>query len=207
MTLPLGPLLAAALLSGCARPAPEPGPATEYLLLGALELSATVERDLWDVYGAVELMNTGGDTVRLEYASQCALAILVYRPAADRGRRWDSSEWWQRRQGECPATPVRLDIPPLTLARVIAPAVDADAILGDSLPAGAYAAAMRMRLLQPTDTTLLLNAGEVELERPEKPGHLVGTGLPSPREDPIAAPGGGRYLTGPTPLHPHRAPR
>jgi hypothetical protein len=121
-----------------------------------------VERDLSDVLGAVDVMNTGSDTVRLEYAGQCAVAIRIHDADPDAAARWDSSTWWAA-QGACPATPTTLDLPPRTLARIIAPLMEARRILGDSLPATGYRAAMRLRLLQPRDTTLLLPAGDVQL--------------------------------------------
>lgn len=156
-----------ALLAGCARAAVQTPDDTEYHRVGALEISATVERDdFWDVFGAIDLMNTGRDTVRLEYEGYCGVAILMYQGKRT-VPRWDSTEWWTRRQGECPNGLMNLDIPPETLARIVAPAVDAQGILGDSLPAGSYAAAMRIRLLEPRDTTLLLSAGRIELDRPD----------------------------------------
>jgi hypothetical protein len=160
---------ALALLAACARPPAGPEPERDYQRVGALEISALVERDLADVLGSVDLMNTGRDTVRLEYAGQCAVAILLYEAGDGATPRWDSSAWWSA-QGDCPATPMTLDLPPRTLARVVAPLVQANRILGDSLPQASYRAALRLRLLQPRDTTLLLPAGDV---------HLAGAGAPS----------------------------
>ena len=156
-------LAAALLLAGCARPPAGPEPEREYHRVGALELSALVERDLGDVLGTVDVMNTGRDTVRLEYAGQCAVAILLFdAPSAERPR-WDSSAWWAS-QGECPAGTTTLDLPPRTLGRILAPLVEARSILGDSLPLASYRAVMRFRLVQPRDTTLLLPAGELLLD-------------------------------------------
>lgn len=156
---------ALALLSGCAPPATLRPTPTEYHRVGALELSAVVERNQLEVLGAVDLMNTGADTVRLEYAGYCALALLIY-PSDERsdGPRWDSSAWWTG-QGDCPEGTLRVDIPPITLARIVAPVIDADRILGDSLPGGSYTGALRLQIVQPQDTTLVLLGGPVRLER------------------------------------------
>lgn len=157
---------ALALLAACA-PAATRAPIvpTEFHRVGALEVSAVVERNQTEVLGAVDLMNTGTDTVRLEYAGYCALALLLY-PAetAARAPRWDSSEWWVRR-GDCPEGNFRVDIPPITLARIVAPVIDAGQILGDSLPGGSYTGAVRLRIVQPRDTTLVMLGGRVRLER------------------------------------------
>jgi hypothetical protein len=149
-------------LAACARPPVAPEPEREYLRVGALEISAVVERDLADVLGSVDLMNTGRDTVRLTYAGQCALAILLYDSGRTDAPRWDSSAWWAT-QGDCPGPATTLDLPPRTLARVIAPLVEARSILGDSLPIADYRAALRIHLLEPRDTTLVLPAGDLPL--------------------------------------------
>lgn len=160
--------------TGCAPRVVTPPFAREYQRVGPLEISAVVERDLADVLGSVDVMNTSADTVRLEYAGQCALAVLVYDRMAARPR-WDSSHWWAAR-GECPAAPMTLDLPPRTLARVVAPLVEAYAILGDSLPLKTYQAALRLRLLQPRDTTLILPAGDLQLEVSRAPLLAGGAG-------------------------------
>ena len=157
---------ATALLAACA-PAATRAPAvpTEFHRVGALEVSAVVERNQTEVLGAVDLMNTGPDTVRLEYAGYCAIALLMYPPeAAVREPRWDSSDWWGR-QGDCPQGTFHVVIPPVTLARIVAPVVDARQILGDSLPGGSYTGAVRLRIVQPRDTTLVMLGGRVRLER------------------------------------------
>jgi hypothetical protein len=120
-----------------------------------------VERDLGDVLGSVDIMNTGRDTVQLEYAGQCGLGILLYGEG-EASPRWDSSAWWAT-LGDCPAPATALDLPPRTLARIIAPLLETVRILGDSLPGAGYRAALRIHLLQPRDTTLVLPAGEIQL--------------------------------------------
>jgi hypothetical protein len=156
---------ALALLAACAPAATRAPVPTEYHRVGALEVSAVVERNQMEVLGAVELMNTGADTIRLEYAGYCALALLMYpADAAIREPRWDSAEWWMG-QGECPEGNFRVDIPPITLARIIAPVIETGRILGDSLPGGSYTGAVRLRIVQPHDTTLVLLGGPVRLER------------------------------------------
>jgi hypothetical protein len=172
-------LAAALLLAGCARPAAGPEPERDYHRVGALELSALVERDLGDVLGTVDVMNTGRDTVRLEYAGQCALAILLFDARSGERPRWDSSAWWAA-QGECPAATTTLDLPPRTLGRILAPLVEARNILGDSLPLAGYRAVMRFRLVQPRDTTLLLPAGELLLEASGPPALAARAGAAYP---------------------------
>jgi hypothetical protein len=131
-----------------------------------LELSASVEGEEPDVYGAVNLMNYGAAPLPLRYASSCGLALLIFDPAgAPEHPRWDSSRWLAEQGGECPAPPLDLEIPDETLARILLPVVDTGYILGDSLPPGRYRAAVRFRLLTPNDTTFVLNAGPLELGR------------------------------------------
>ena len=160
-------------LAACARPPVAPEPAREYLRIGALEISAVVERDLADVLGSVDLMNTGRDTVRLTYAGQCALAILLYDSSRTTTPRWDSSAWWAT-QGDCPGPATTLDLPPRTLARLLAPLVEARSILGDSLPAADYRSALRIHLLEPRDTTLVLPAGDLQLRAGSAPSLAAG---------------------------------
>lgn len=170
---------ALALLSACA-PAVTRAPAEkEYQRVGALELSATVERDRSDVLGAVDVMNTSGDTLRFEYEGYCALS-LRFHVLAGRGA-WDSSAWWAR-QGDCPTGTMSLALPPRTLGRIIAPVIQVPRILGDSLPSGSYATAVRIRLLTPRDTILVLPAGSIDLgtPQPERPNYPVA--LASPRQ-------------------------
>jgi hypothetical protein len=176
MKIRLGILSALAVLAGCApfaRHALVDDHLPDLRRLGELEVSASVERNSGEILGAVDLMNTGKDTIAFEYAGYCAIAILMYRGSAERGEpRWDSTEWWSR-TGECPERTLKLSIPPETLARVVAPVVDTRRILGDSLPGGSYFGAMRINIVQPFDTTLVLPAGPVELQRPSSPALYV----------------------------------
>lgn len=159
-----GALLLALVMPACARPAAGPAPEREYERVGPLELSALVERDLTDVLGSVDVMNTGREPVRVEYAGQCALAIVLHEPGAA-APSWDSALWWASR-GDCPTHPMTIDLPPRTLARIVAPLLEAERIRGDTLPGATYRAFLRVRLLQPRDTTLLLPAGDVHLGDP-----------------------------------------
>lgn len=164
------------LLVSCAPRVVTPPFDRDYQQVGPLEISALVERDLADVLGSVDVMNTSRDTVRLEYAGQCALAVVLYDRTAGRPR-WDSSNWWAAR-GHCPAASMTLDLPPRTLARVVAPLLEAYDILGDSLPTATYRAALRLHLLQPRDTTLILPAGDLQLEGSGPPSLAAGHGQP-----------------------------
>jgi hypothetical protein len=176
MKIRLGILSALAVLAGCApsvRHTLAENWSPDFRRLGELEVSASVERNSGEILGAVDLMNTGRDTVVLEYAGYCAIAILMYRESGQHGEpRWDSTEWWSR-TGDCPDRTLKLSIPPETLARVVAPVVDTRRILGDSLPGGSYYGAIRINIVQPFDTTLVLPAGLVELQRPSSPALFV----------------------------------
>ena len=172
-------LAVALLLGACARPPAGPEPEREYHRVGPLELSAVVERDLGDVLGTVDVMNTGRDTVRLEYAGGCALAILLFDAGGGERPRWDSSAWWGA-QGDCPSGTTTLDLPPRTLGRVLAPLVEARSILGDSLPLATYRAVVRFRLVHPADTTLDLPAGELVLDASGPPSLAGGGGAAYP---------------------------
>lgn len=160
----LASLLALALLAGCApRTAPATGPEPVYHRLGPLELSAMLEQDGVDVMGSVDVMNTSGRTVLLEYEGGCEFAVLV---GAGEGRaHWDEALWWSTRPEICSTSSTRLEIPARTLARILTPVVTTLQIAGDSIPMGAYPAAVRLRMLQPRDTTLVLTTGPVRLER------------------------------------------
>jgi hypothetical protein len=156
--IPLG----LALLAGCATGSRGTGPQPVYVRLGALELSATIERDAGDLMGSVDVMNTGDRTISLHYQGSCAVSILVADGEGE-GPRWDALTWWQSRPGICRTDPVVLEIPPQTLARILTPAVSEAEILGDSIASGSHPVALRIRILAPRDTTLLLPAGRVEL--------------------------------------------
>ena len=78
--------LALVLLAGCA-PRVQPGAfSPEYVRLGPLELSAAIERDIGDLMGSVDIMNTGDSAVVVEYNGSCAvsivLAMIIYYPFA-----------------------------------------------------------------------------------------------------------------------------
>lgn len=162
------PFLATSLigfsLAGCG-PAPVSAPdPTIYQSIGPLEVSAAIDQNSSEILAAVDLMNTSQETIRVVYAGFCEVAVLVFR--ADRrssGPVWDSSRWWSG-VDECPREMLVLEIPPITLARVIAPLLEARNISGDSLPSGRYVSAMRFRLVEPRDTTLTLPAGNLELQ-------------------------------------------
>lgn len=169
-------------LAGCA-PRVQPGAFTpEYVRIGPLELSATIERDVGDLMGSVDIMNTSDRPVVVEYNGSCAVSIVLAAPGSE-SPRWDAYRWWQAFPDVCRPAPLRLEIPPETLARVLTPPVNQDQILGDSIPAGRHPVALRIQLLQPEDTTLLLSAGTVELEGSGQPLLAAGRGatlLPSP---------------------------
>lgn len=157
-------------LAACA-PRPVSAPAADdrtYLRVGALELSAVLEQDATDLMGSVDIMNLGSRPVLLEYEGSCAVAIVLGRNGAQ-ARRWDALEFWRRRPEICRPEPTRLEIPGRTLARILTPPVTQAQILGDSLPAGRYEGVLRLRMLQPRDTTILLPAGPVDIGSSSRP--------------------------------------
>ena len=160
---PLLALLLFAAAPACAARAPLPAldRPREYATVGALELSGVVERDGEAVYSMVEIMNTGSDTVRLAHPEACGVSLILL--STDSATlRWDLERWGQG-QGYCSGRVSTMDLPPNTLARLFSPIVGEPDVRGDSLPGGDYASAMRIRLVEPADTTILLWSGPVRL--------------------------------------------
>jgi hypothetical protein len=156
-------LLAAGGCASAARGAPEVDD-REYVQVGELELSAVIEQEAGEVYSMVEIMNTSDGTVRLEYPGPCAVSPTLFRPVGStREAVWTAEAWGTANPMVCPPSPIQLDIPAGTLARLIAPILVQTELQGDSLPPGRYPTAVRFRMLQPRDTTLLLWSGEVQL--------------------------------------------
>jgi hypothetical protein len=155
-------LLALAVLAGCApRTRLSAGPEPEYHRLGPLDIAAGVQQDGVDVMGMVDVMNTSTQPVLLEYEGGCGLAVLVGGTAS----LWDEALWWRDHPDICPTDPTtRLEIPARTMARILTPSVTTMQIAGDSIPAGTFPGSVRLRMLQPLDTTLVLPAGPVRLE-------------------------------------------
>ena len=159
----LAVIFALAVLGGCApRARPGTGPEPVYLHMGPLELSATLEQDGVDVMGSVDIMNTSRQPVLVEYDGGCGLAVLVTGGSTP---LWDQAIWWRGQPGICPtASTTRLEIPARTLARILTPAITTLQIAGDSIPLGTFPAAVRLRLMTPRDTLLVLPAGPVRLD-------------------------------------------
>jgi hypothetical protein len=154
-------LSALAVLAGCApRTRPATGPEPEYHRLGPFDIAADVQQNGVDVMGMVDIMNTTTQPVLLEYEGGCGLSVVVGGTAV----LWDEARWWSTRPDICPTDPTRLEIPGRTMARILAPAVTTLQIAGDSIPMGTFPAAIRLRMLQPLDTTLVLPATPVRLE-------------------------------------------
>lgn len=156
-----------AVLAGCVHPAPRTGPEPVYTRVGPLDLSAMLDASDGQIVAAVEAMNLDADSVAVVYPALCGISLVVFRPDAPARPVWDSARWIAPAPGDttgCPQFSRQLVIPEQTLARLYMPVVAGVQILGDSLPAGDYAAALRFHLLQPRDTTLLLPAGPLRLE-------------------------------------------
>lgn len=159
LKLPL--LLLLAIAAGCAQRGTRSAPEPVYLQMGPLELSASVEQDGVDVMGSVDIMNTSGRPVTVEYDGGCDLALLI--PGAGRPM-WDQAVWWRANPDVCPTTSLTtLEIPARTLARILTPPMTTLEIAGDSIPFGTFPAAVRLRLLLPRDTTLVFPAGPLRL--------------------------------------------
>jgi hypothetical protein len=154
-------LSALAVLAGCApRTRPATGPEPVYHRLGPFDIAAGVQQDGVDVMGMVDIMNVTTQPVLLEYEGGCGLSVVVGGTAA----LWDEALWWSAHPDLCTPGSTRLEIPGRTMARVLAPAVTTPQIAGDSIPMGTFPAAIRLKMLQPLDTTLVLPAGAVRLE-------------------------------------------
>ncbi|HET8654774.1 MAG TPA: hypothetical protein VFL93_04625 [Longimicrobiaceae bacterium] len=154
-------------LAGCALPATRTGPEPVYTRVGPLDLSATLDASGGQIVAAVDAMNLDHDSVTVVYPALCGISLVVFRPAAPDRPVWDSARWIAPEPGDttgCPRLSRRLVVPEQTLARLYMPVVAGVQVLGDSLPAGDYSAALRFHLLQPRDTTLLLPAGPLRLE-------------------------------------------
>lgn len=117
-----------------------------------------------ELFLRASIENPTVSTFVMEYAGVCAPSLLVYRdPGLTGSLLWDQLEWWNSRAGGCKWLPAFLEIPTGVERHVSTPAMaDAD-ILGDSIPAGTYPVSMRLRILQPRDSTLVIPAGTVEL--------------------------------------------
>ena len=178
----LGLTFLATAACGRAVRAPDPG---LYQSIGPLELSAAIDQNSSEILAAVDLMNTSQETIRVVYAGFCEVAVLVYRADARASAPvWDSSRWWSGID-ECPVEMLTLEIPPVTLARVVAPLLEVRNISGDSLPLGRYVGAMRFRLVEPRDTTLTLPAGELDLQPGGGIGNIFGQTIRPPNSETV----------------------
>lgn len=133
---------------------------------GSLGVTAVFERpDLGQIRTLLTFRNATDRPFLSEYASMCALAVLVYDdPTYEGAPRWDGHRWQNTRPGACKWMPAVAELGVGESADLAARASDS-IILGDSLAAGTYWLATRVRFLQPADTTLVIPAGEVELSR------------------------------------------
>lgn len=154
--------LALVALAACAPRARLAVDESRYVRVGPLEISGFVEREMVDIFAAAQVMNTSRQPLEIAYAGACGVALVIYHPDRPQAApAWDSERLGL---GLCPPTPDRFEIPPETLARLLAPAFGSEEIRGDSLARGRYLAAVRLHLLHPRDTTLLLSAGPLDLD-------------------------------------------
>ena len=111
---------------------------------------------------SLTIRNPTRSRIALEYAGVCHPSILVFAdPTAP--PVWDQLRWWNTRPGACKWTPQLHVLDPNTRGLIRSASVSEAAILGDSLPPGLYHLAIRVRVLQPRDTTLVVSAGVHEL--------------------------------------------
>lgn len=133
----------------------------------SLRAEGVVERLSDDrLMGIASLHNPTDRPFVAEYAGSCAIALLAYDdPTYGGPPRWDQHRWQNTRIGGCKWFPGITEVGVGEVAKFATPGVSDSIILGDSLPTGAYWLAIRVRILQPADTTLVIPGGEVELSR------------------------------------------
>ena len=134
--------------------------------LEALRFEAAILRDAEGALsGFLTIRNPTRSRIALEYAGVCHPSILVFADPSS-APVWDQLRWWNSRPGACKWLPQLHIIDPGTFGLVRPHHVTEETILGDSLPPGLYEIAIRLRVLQPRDTTLIVSAGLHELGAP-----------------------------------------
>lgn len=134
----------------------------------AVELTGTVESGAQGYRGVVVL--SSARPTQVQVGGVCLPALLVYRDSAASEPAWDEQRWFNTRAGGCKWMPVTVEVP----GHIATPSVSAAAILGDSLPAGAYMARIRVLFARwvplsgsasttVVDSTHLVDAGTLQL--------------------------------------------
>lgn len=153
---PLGLLWLVPILA-CA--GPSTGPPDDLL-----SLAATMQQSNGRISVQVSARNAGSTEFVGEYRGVCAVAVLLWKSDEDR-LRWDQFDWFNTRPGGCKWLVTPLRIPPDSEVEVSTRVVSPADVLGDSLPAGDYDVAVRLRLVTPFDSTFIVAAGRATLSR------------------------------------------
>ncbi|MDX1660962.1 MAG: hypothetical protein R3326_04150 [Gemmatimonadota bacterium] len=134
--------------------------------LETLSRSAILERPAaGEIRSVATFHNPTGTLFLGEYVGMCAVAILVYDdPTLGASPRWNGYRWQNTQPGGCKALRSIAEVRAGESHELTAWASDS-IILGDSLAAGRYWLAVRVRFVEPADTTLVIPAGEMELSR------------------------------------------
>ncbi|MGH7471515.1 MAG: hypothetical protein ACRENP_26485 [Longimicrobiales bacterium] len=121
--------------------------------------ASTAQRASGSYYGVLTVGNATSSRAWLEFAGLCAPALLLFsQPSYGGEPRWDQS---RPPAMACKWVPHQLSIAQQDSGR----AVNTSDILGDSLPNGTYFGAVRVRILQPSATTIVIPAGVMTLVR------------------------------------------
>lgn len=129
-----------------------------------LSVAATMQQSSGRIAVQVSVRNAGSSEFVGEFQGVCAVAVLLWKSDDDR-LRWDQQNWFNTRAGGCKWLLWPLRIPPDSEVEVITQVVSEASVLGDSLPAGDYDVAVRLRLVTPFDSTFVVAAGQATLSR------------------------------------------
>ena len=129
-----------------------------------VSVAATMQQSNGRIAVQVSVRNAGRSEFVGEYRGVCAVAVLLWKSDDDQ-LRWDQHNWFNTRPGGCKWMVWPLRIPPDSEVVVPTHVVSQADVLGDSLPAGDYDVAVRLRLVAPFDTTFIVAAGRAMLSR------------------------------------------
>lgn len=133
--------------------------------LDRLEITAEVERSGDQLSALIDFRNRAAEPIWIEHAQGCQVAILVFPATGITGEPlWDGLDWRNGQVGGCKIPSSITGIEPGQGMGLIAPLVTDETILGDSIPPGEYMVAVRARVTQPRDTTLVVIAGTMALD-------------------------------------------
>lgn len=120
-----------------------------------------------EIGGRVTIRNPFSEPVWLDLVGGCDVSLLVLpEGGASAEPLWDQRRWWDAAFGGCRAMSELREIPPGGSVSLDTPMVSETAIRGDSIPQGTYGLAVRIRLVQPRDTTRIVPIGSHRLDGP-----------------------------------------